>query len=140
MIEAGAQSFPQASAAAYFMVHQKCGVSLRGDRLSNAGFARITRTSVMVNQNKTRKIKAGPLLEPALVTVPNAARFLGQGKSTIYELMGLGEIEAVKAGARTLLKVPSLKRYAASLPPAKIKPPPVRKRKLAAVADAGNAR
>lgn len=43
--------------------------------------------------------------------------------------IGLGKIEAAKAGKQTLLKVPSLRAYAASLPPASIKPPTVRKRK-----------
>jgi excisionase family DNA binding protein len=83
----------------------------------------------MADQGKTRNIKAGSLLEPAFMTIPHAARFLGHGESTIYKLIGLGKIEAAKAGTRTLLKVPSLRAYAASLPPASIKPPTVRKRR-----------
>jgi excisionase family DNA binding protein len=82
----------------------------------------------MKNLKNSRITEAGALLEPALVTIPTAARFLGQGESTIYRLIGLGKIEAAKAGKRTLLKVPSLKAYAASLPPANIKPPTIRRR------------
>jgi hypothetical protein len=81
----------------------------------------------MAAQDKNRTIETGLLLEPAFVTIPHGAKFLGQGQSTIYKLIGLGKIEAAKAGKRTLLKVPSLRAYAASLPPASIKPPTVRK-------------
>lgn len=41
---------------------------------------------------------------------------IGHGRTKIYELIGEGKIEAVKAGRRTLLKTESLRRYAESLP------------------------
>jgi hypothetical protein len=46
----------------------------------------------------------------------------------MYRLLGLGKVEGVKAGKRTLLKLSSLKARAASLPPAKIKAPTTRRR------------
>jgi hypothetical protein len=67
-------------------------------------------------------------LEPALVSIPAGCEFLAVSPAEMYRLLGLGKIEAVKAGKRTLLSVPSLKAHAASLPAAKIKPPVGRKR------------
>jgi excisionase family DNA binding protein len=62
-------------------------------------------------------------VNPILVSVPQASQMLGRGVSTIYELIGSGKIRAVKSDARTLIVVESLHEYAASLPPAKVRPP-----------------
>lgn len=53
------------------------------------------------------------LLEPARLTVriPTAAEMLGIGRSKLYELMGAGEIEAIKIGKATLIVVESLERF-----------------------------
>ena len=56
-------------------------------------------------------------------TIPDAAKAAGLGRTTIYELIGAGHIEARKAGGRTLVIAESLRRYVASLPPAKIAAP-----------------
>jgi excisionase family DNA binding protein len=61
-------------------------------------------------------------LQPLLCRIPLAAATLGHGERFIYEKIATGEIEAVKSGRRTLVVVASLQRYAAALPPAKIKP------------------
>jgi hypothetical protein len=68
-------------------------------------------------------------LEPALVTIKAGCDFLAVSAGEMYRLLGLKKVEGVKAGKRTLLKVSSLKARAASLPPAKIKPPTRRKRR-----------
>ena len=68
-------------------------------------------------------------LEPALVPIPVGCAYLGVSPAEMYRLLGAGKVQGVKAGKRTLLKVPSLKARAESLPPAKIKPPTVRQRR-----------
>jgi len=61
-------------------------------------------------------------LAPILVAIPDAARMIGRGTTFIYEALARGEIDGVKSGARTLVRVASLHRYANSLPAAKIDP------------------
>ena len=56
-------------------------------------------------------------------TIPDAAKAAGLGRTTIYELIGAGHIEARKAGGRTLVVANSLRHYIAGLPPAKIAAP-----------------
>ena len=53
---------------------------------------------------------------PALLSVPDALRFLGLGRSKFYELVGRGEIAVVKVGARTLVPMASLEKFVRSLP------------------------
>jgi hypothetical protein len=72
----------------------------------------------------------GALL-PILCTIPNAAMMIGRGQTFIYAAIGDGRIEAVKSDKRTLVVVESLREYAKSLPPAKIKPMPPRKQRVA---------
>jgi excisionase family DNA binding protein len=60
---------------------------------------------------------------PLAYTISEAAKTTGLGRTTIYELIGTGEIEARKAGGRTLVMAGSLHSYIASLPAAKIAPP-----------------
>ena len=74
------------------------------------------------------KTKDGRALEPEVVTIKAGCDFLAVSPAEMYRLLGRGEVEAVKAGKRTLLKVPSLKARVASLPPAKIKAPTTRRR------------
>lgn len=46
-----------------------------------------------------------------LYPLMEAAEQLGVGRSTIYELIGSGQIEVVKIGRRTLVPADSLDRY-----------------------------
>ena len=62
-------------------------------------------------------------LPPILVSIPHAAAMLGRGINAIYDLIGAGEIRAVKSDSRTLIVIESLREYAASLPAAKVSPP-----------------
>ena len=54
-------------------------------------------------------------------TILDAAKASGLGRTTLYELIAAGKIEARKAGARTLIPADSLRRYIASLPAANIR-------------------
>ena len=50
---------------------------------------------------------------------PNdAAKILGIGRSTIFNLLARGELTALKLGTRTLITTAELERYLASLPQA----------------------
>jgi hypothetical protein len=65
-----------------------------------------------------------------LISIADGRKLIGNPcLDTIYKLIGSGQIEARKAGRRTLLVMPSLKRYAASLPTAKVKKHTPRRRK-----------
>lgn len=48
-------------------------------------------------------------IEPIAMRVPEACRYLGIGRSTLYVLIGEGEIEFIKLGSSTLVLVESLK-------------------------------
>jgi excisionase family DNA binding protein len=54
-------------------------------------------------------------------TILDAAKASGLGRTTIYELISNGKIEARKAGARTLIPAESLRRYLDNLPAATIR-------------------
>ena len=62
-------------------------------------------------------------LEPLAVTVKEAARISGKGRTKIYEALREGKLHAVKDGERTLIIFPSLRAYVASLPPATFRKP-----------------
>ena len=66
--------------------------------------------------------------DPILAPIPQAAAMIGRGVTFIYEAISDGRLRAVKSDKRTLVVVDSLKEYAASLPPAKIRPMAPRRR------------
>lgn len=47
----------------------------------------------------------------ALLTVPEAARYLGVGRKKIYQLIEYGEVKAVKLGRSTQIEKESLDRF-----------------------------
>lgn len=55
-------------------------------------------------------------MNPNKITVSSACARWGCGKTKLYELIGTGEIEAVKLGSRTLIDVQSGDQFFASLP------------------------
>jgi hypothetical protein len=61
-------------------------------------------------------------LEPALLTIPNAVSYSGLSRSEIYRRLAAGDIEAVKAGSRTLVSMASLRSYIQKLPRATFRP------------------
>jgi excisionase family DNA binding protein len=54
-------------------------------------------------------------------TIADAAKASGLGRTSLYQLIGSGQLKACKAGNRTLIPADSLRRYLASLPPADIR-------------------
>jgi hypothetical protein len=62
-------------------------------------------------------------LRPHAVAMPLARKLLAdKSRSEVYEEIGLGNLDAVKDGAKTLITLESIERYMSKLPPAKIKP------------------
>ena len=51
------------------------------------------------------------------VTIPQACKLTGLGRSTIYRLFENGKLQRLKAGSRTLIKVSDLEAYIESLTP-----------------------
>ena len=49
------------------------------------------------------------VIEPIAMRVPDACRYLGIGRSTLYVLIGEGEIEIIKLGSSTLVLIESLR-------------------------------
>tara|TARA_B100000953_G_scaffold149288_1_gene123632 strand:+ start:384 stop:659 length:276 start_codon:yes stop_codon:yes gene_type:complete len=49
------------------------------------------------------------MIEPIAMRVPEACRYLGIGRSTLYVLIGEGEIEVIKLGSSTLVLTASLR-------------------------------
>jgi excisionase family DNA binding protein len=54
-------------------------------------------------------------------TIADAVKVSGIGRTSLYELIGAGKIEARKAGNRTLIPAESLRAYIAGLPLADIR-------------------
>lgn len=48
-------------------------------------------------------------IEPIAMRVPEACRYLGIGRSTLYVLISQGEIEFIKLGSSTLVLTESLR-------------------------------
>lgn len=49
-------------------------------------------------------------MEPLAVSVNDAARALGLGRTSIYAMIGDGRLEIFKLGRRTLIKTASIRR------------------------------
>jgi excisionase family DNA binding protein len=64
-------------------------------------------TSVASEQRAKQKILTD--IEPIAMRVPEACRYLGIGRSTLYVLIGEGEIEYTKLGSSTLVLTESLR-------------------------------
>ena len=57
-----------------------------------------------------RERDARNTVEPIAMRVPDACRFVGIGRSTLYVLIAKGEVEIVKLGSSTLVVTESLRR------------------------------
>jgi hypothetical protein len=58
---------------------------------------------------------------PIALTIPNATRVSGLSRSEIYRRLAAGDLEAVKAGARTLILWQSLEALLKTLPRARFR-------------------
>lgn len=56
-----------------------------------------------------RQQRRCPAIEPIAMRVPDACRHLGIGRSSLYVLIGKGEIEVIKMGSVTLVLTASLR-------------------------------
>jgi excisionase family DNA binding protein len=54
-------------------------------------------------------------MQKMLVSIPDAAEAIGQGRTSVYELIRANKLETVFAGRRRLVVVESLQAYVASL-------------------------
>lgn len=57
-------------------------------------------------------------IQPIAVSIPDACKMSGLGRSYLYELLSVGVVHSVKTGKRRLVIVQSLHDYFASLPAA----------------------
>ena len=53
-------------------------------------------------------------MEPLAVSINDAAKALGLGRTSIYAMIGDGRLDAFKLGRRTLVKVASIHRLVAA--------------------------
>jgi len=60
-------------------------------------------------ENKHRGTAAG--VAPLLLTIPQAAVVLAVGRTTVYELIGAGDLEAVHIGRSTRVPAAALEDY-----------------------------
>jgi excisionase family DNA binding protein len=58
-----------------------------------------------------RDFGKGRVMTSALLTVPEAARYLGVGRKKVYELIEWGELKAVKLGRSVQVQKDSLDRF-----------------------------
>ncbi len=65
-------------------------------------------TTSGANDHRARQ-KRQNAIEPITMRVPEACRYLGIGRSTLYVLIGEGEIEFIKLGSSTLVLTESLR-------------------------------
>jgi excisionase family DNA binding protein len=61
------------------------------------------------------------MFEVLALTIADATRASGLGRTTLYEAIGTGKLDARKAGGRTLIPAESLRAYIANLPAADIR-------------------
>lgn len=73
-------------------------------------------THATLNPNSHEKV------ERLAYTIPDASAVSGIGRTAIYELIGSGELTAIKIGRRTLVTAASLRRLIESAPKADIRP------------------
>ncbi|MEA1071085.1 helix-turn-helix domain-containing protein [Sphingomonas sp. LY160] len=54
-------------------------------------------------------------LKPIYVSIPEAMRLLSIGRTKVYDLVNCGSLSRVHVGAKSLICVQSIERFAASL-------------------------
>ena len=59
-------------------------------------------------------------LEPLAITIEETSRLTSESSTQIYNLIAAGELEAVKAGRKTLVIFASVKKRIANLPKLKL--------------------
>lgn len=49
-------------------------------------------------------------MQPITMSINDATKALGVGRTTVYSLIGQGRLEVIKLGRRTLVKADSIRR------------------------------
>jgi excisionase family DNA binding protein len=62
-------------------------------------------------------------LQPKYCSITQLCALTGMGRRTVYDLLGSGDLRAIKLGAKTLVDVEYSLAYLRSRPPAAIRPP-----------------
>jgi excisionase family DNA binding protein len=57
-----------------------------------------------------REQRQHPAIDPITMRIPEACRYVGVGRSTLYVLIGRGEVEIIKLGSATLVLTESLRQ------------------------------
>ena len=65
----------------------------------------------MRNISPTRKVCDVRANEPLAVRIPEAARMIGIGQSTLYQYVASGEIEIIKIGRSTVVSMDALRDF-----------------------------
>jgi excisionase family DNA binding protein len=60
-------------------------------------------------------------MQPIALSIPEAAKFSGIGRTRLWELVSSGKVRAVKHGTRTLVLTDSLRAYVESLPAVEVR-------------------
>lgn len=74
-----------------------------------------TTTDQGLGQDAHETRKTVPPLAPRLLSVPEAARLLGIGRTTVYELISNGELETVKIGRSTRVPLDAVDAFVMGL-------------------------
>jgi excisionase family DNA binding protein len=77
----------------------------------------MTRTAK--NQSPPTGLTLGPAQETLAVSISDACRIIGLGRSSIYREIQAGRLVALKAGNRTILPVAGLRAWIEALPQSK---------------------
>lgn len=65
-----------------------------------------------------RRLKGGGTPAPLGVKPAEAGRLIGESRDTVYRLLAVSKLHAVKRGASTLVLMDSIREHMAGLPPA----------------------
>lgn len=68
---------------------------------------------------------------PLVYSIPATGRMIGLGRTSVYNLIADGVLDARKAGGKTVVTADSIERYVAGLPRAEIHLPSRSHRELA---------
>lgn len=63
------------------------------------------------NRDGRSRTKTIAAIEPISMRIPDACRFTGISRSTLYQLIANKEVEIIKLGASTLVLTESLRRF-----------------------------
>lgn len=78
-------------------------------------FAPTRRGRALIVRGREEPSQSTKNMQNLLLSVPQAARVLGVGRSTVYEKIASGAIRSVKIGSRRLVPTENIEAFVASL-------------------------